>query len=208
MTRPDSVDLAHKRKLLESHRSNLHRQEEAAAQYGLNVPLPLANEIEFLKQEIAKLQQELEAYGPQLYQEALAQQETALTKRPSVLALGLGTDISGRVKEFLRQKGEPLATLADQVISRYVRAPEGEKFVPIEDFPKVIADLHELRKDLDAKNVTELFLFYYGPISLAVAIGRAFSNWVPIKMYNFSQGKYELDMVIGKDGSLITSPDQ
>jgi hypothetical protein len=208
MTGPDSVDLAHKRKLLKAHRSNLHRQEEAAAQYGLNVPLPLANEIEFLKQEIAKLQRELEAYGPQLYQEALDQQEMALTDRPAVLALGLGTDISGRVKEFLRQKGEPLTSLADRVISRYMRAPEGEKFVPREDLPKVIADLHELRKELDARNITELFLFYYGPISLAVAIGRVFSNWVPIKVYNFSQGKYELDMVIGKDGSLITGPNQ
>lgn len=208
MTGPDSAELAHKRKLLETHRKSLRHQEEIAAQYGLNVPLSVANEIEFLKREIAKLTQELEAYGPQLYQEALEQQETTLTDHPAVLALGLGTDISGRVKEFLRQKGEPLASLADRVTSLYVRAPEGEKFVPKEELPKVIADLHELRKDLEAKTTTELFLFYYGSISLAVAIGRVFSNWVPIKMYNFSQDKYELDMVIGKDGSLITGPDQ
>lgn len=208
MTRLDSTDLTHKREMLETHRKNLRRQEEIAAEYGLNVPLPLANEIDFLKQEIAKLTLELEACRPQLYQRALAQQETALTARPAVLALGLGADVSGRVQEFLRQKGEPLATLADQVINRHVRAPEGEKFVPKEDLPKVIADLHELRKDLDAKNITALLLFYYGPISLAVAIGRVFSNWVPIKMYNFSQGEYELDMVIGKDGSLIIGPDQ
>ena len=89
-----------------------------------------------------------------------------------------------------------------------MRAPEGEKFVPREDLPNIIAGLHELRKDLEAKNITELFFFYYGPVSLAVAVGRVFSNWVPVKMYNFSQGKYELDMVIGKDGSLITDPDQ
>jgi hypothetical protein len=204
MTRLDSADLAHKRALLETYRKNLYRREQDAAQYGLDVPLHLTNEIELLEQKIASLEEELKAYRPQLYQEALAQQETALTGRPAVLALGLGTDISGRVQDFLRQKGEPLASLADRVISRYVRAPEGEKFVPKEDLPKVIAGLHELRKELDAKNTTELFLFYYGPISLAVAVGRVFSNWVPIKMYNFSQGRYELDMVIGKDGSLIT----
>lgn len=208
MTEPDSTELAHKRKLLETHRKSLRHQEEIAAQYGLNVPLSVTNEIEFLREEIAKLTQELEAYRPQLYQEALAQQETALTDRPAVLALGLGTDISSRVQDFLRQKGEPLASLADRVTSRYVRAPEGEKFVPREDLPKIIAGLHELRKDLEAKNITELFFFYYGSISLAVAVGRVFSNWVPVKMYNFSQGKYELDMVIGKDGSLITDPDQ
>jgi hypothetical protein len=208
MTGPDSTELAHKRTLLETYRKNLYRREQDAAQYGLDVPLHIANEIEFMREEIAKLTQELEACGPQLYQEALDQQETALTDRPAVLALGLGTDISGRVKEFLRQKGEPLASLADQVISLYVRAPKGKKRISKEDLPKVIADLHELRKDLEAKTVTELFLFYYGSISLAVAIGRVFSNWVPIKMYNLSQDKYELDMVIGKDGSLITSPDQ
>lgn len=97
MTRLDSADLTHKRELLETYRKNLHRQEKTAAEHGLNVPLSLANEIEFLKQEIARLTQELEACRPQLYQEALAQQEMALTDRPAVLALGLGTDISGRV---------------------------------------------------------------------------------------------------------------
>jgi len=204
MTGPNSADFDHKRTLLETYRKNLYRREQDAAKYGLDVPLHLTNEIELLEQKIASLKEELKAYRPQLYQEALVQQETALTDRPAVLALGLGTDISSRVQGFLRQKGEPLASLADQVISRYVRAPEGEKFVPREDLPKVIAGLHELRKDLEAKNITELFFFYYGPVSLAVAVGRVFSNWVPVKMYNFSQGKYELDMVIGKDGSLIT----
>jgi hypothetical protein len=38
-----------------------------------------------------------------------------------------------------------------------------------------------------------------GPVSLAVGIGAVFDNWVPVKVYQYVNGTYKLDLVLHKE---------
>ena len=46
---------------------------------------------------------------------------------------------------------------------------------------------------------TEVHLFYKGPVTMAMAIGAVTDNWVPIKVYEYTQGAYRLNLVLEKE---------
>jgi hypothetical protein len=129
-----------------------------------------------------------------LFRWKLRRMERRLSARPVALAVGLGTDISGNVESFLndREMRMPLES--------YVRkgAP-GSNNVPLEAFPEIARDLKKIKDSMIDQGVTELHLFYRGPVSFSVALGTLFRNWVPIKMYNFYDGSYRLEALINKD---------
>jgi hypothetical protein len=47
--------------------------------------------------------------------------------------------------------------------------------------------------------VSEVLLFYAGPIDLAIFIGASFSDWVPVRVNSFSDaGTYEQRITLGR----------
>jgi hypothetical protein len=56
----DEKEIESLRRQLLIHKRNLNRLEETRAQYGLNPPLALVNEIEYERAEIQRIEQELQ----------------------------------------------------------------------------------------------------------------------------------------------------
>jgi hypothetical protein len=44
--------------------------------------------------------------------------------------------------------------------------------------------------------VTEVNIYYQGPVTFAMALGAMFDNWVPVKIYAFRDGRYHLDLAL------------
>jgi len=131
-----------------------------------------------------------------LFNLRLAQMERRLSARPAALAVGVGKDIQGAVRRYLNDK-ELLIPLES-----YHRAPPpGSNFVPKGDFPEIIREMEAIKQRMMNQGVTELYLFYYGPVTLAVALGNIFRNFVPIEVYNYVKGGYDLELIIERDGS-------
>jgi hypothetical protein len=124
----------------------------------------------------------------------LRRMEHRLSARPVALAVGIGTDISGAVERFLSENG-----LLIPSESYHRKAPPGSNVVPVEAFPEIAKDLKQIKDRMIAQGVTELHLFYRGPVSFSVALGTIFRNWVPIKVYNFHDGTYRLEALLNKD---------
>ena len=53
-----------------------------------------------------------------------------------------------------------------------------------ENFNDFVVELKKKRRELEAKDATEIHLFIAGPMQAAVMIGSIFSNWIPVKIYN------------------------
>jgi hypothetical protein len=129
----------------------------------------------------------------QRLQRYIRAREQEVTARPWVLTISTPDDISGQVLPKLQSFDLP----SDRV-ETYVH--EG-KLMP-DDFYKVVHDLLKIKDKLTTAGVTEVHLFYKGPVSLAVAIGAVFDNWVPVKIYQFQDGEYLLYFVLEK-GTLL-----
>ncbi len=54
-----------------------------------------------------------------------------------------------------------------------------------ENFDNFINELKIKRREFSAKGATEVHLFISGPMQAAAMIGSIFSNWIPVKLYNF-----------------------
>jgi hypothetical protein len=119
----------------------------------------------------------------------LRSRRTTISGRPWALAIGLGSDISGSVKEYLRDTG------LEMPVESFVR----QGYVPSKDFHTVLRALLKIKDRLTRVGITELHLFYKGPVTLAVAIGAITDNWVPTKVYEYTRGRYELDFVLEKE---------
>jgi len=133
-----------------------------------------------------------------LFNRRLAQMERRLSARPVALAVGIGKDIEEAVRRYLHDE-ELLIPLEP-----YHRAPPPQSnFVPKSDFPEIIREMEAIKQRMMNQGVTELYLFYYGPITLAQALGVVFRNFVPIKAYNFAKGGYDLELIIERDGSVF-----
>ena len=65
--------------------------------------------------------------------------------------------------------------------------------------PGVIQQLLRLKNELSLEGVTEVHLFYAGPVALGLILGGLFHNWVPVKVYHLNSltGQYEFWGVIG-----------
>jgi hypothetical protein len=73
-----------------------------------------------------------------------------------------------------------------------------EGFIPEEQFGDVIKKFNAIKAELTQQGVTEVHLFYKGPVTLAMALGSILSNWVPLKGYAFSGGGYSLQVTFDK----------
>ena len=119
----------------------------------------------------------------------LRSRKTTVSERPWALAIGLGSDITGSVKEFLKDQG------LDIQVESYAR----EGFISPDDFYPILKDLLRLKDKLTKVGVTEVHLFYKGPVTMAMAIGAVTDNWVPVKVYEYTKGTYQLDLVLEKE---------
>lgn len=114
---------------------------------------------------------------------------TTLSKRPAALAVGLGGSIEGSVRQYLR----------DNSLEMEVMTCTRDGMVQPRDFPEILREIQDLRARLDEIGVTEVHVFYKGPVTFATALGAMFRNWVPAKIYAFEGGTYVLHMRLDKE---------
>ena len=104
--------------------------------------------------------------------------EVGLSKRPLAIAIGIGKDLEASVGNYLKDQDWDV-----QLISW----KSGDTWLEPKDYPEVMVKINGL-KDLAMKSgVTEVLLFYAGPIDLAIYIGTRLQNWVPVKVFNFEK---------------------
>jgi len=114
---------------------------------------------------------------------------TTLSKRPAAIAIGLGGSIEGNVRQYLK----------DNSLEMEVIPCIREGVVRPGDFPGILRELQDVRSRLDDIGVTEVHVFYKGPVTFATALGAMFRNWVPAKIYAFEGGSYVLHMRLDKE---------
>jgi hypothetical protein len=103
--------------------------------------------------------------------QALAHQST---RRPVALAVGIGGDIGGDVRAYLKDQQHEMEVFS------IVRAG----FVELEEWPNVLDEFLALKNRLSAEvGPTEIHCFYKGPVVLATALGAILGNWVPTTLY-------------------------
>jgi len=71
-------------------------------------------------------------------------------------------------------------------------------FIPVEQFDQVLQEFRKVKNELTNEGATEVHLFYKGPVTLAMALGALFSDWVPIKVYAFVDGVYRLQITLDR----------
>jgi hypothetical protein len=114
---------------------------------------------------------------------------TTLSKRPVAIAIGLGGSIEGTVRQYLK----------DNSLEMEVISCTREGVVQPRDFPETLKEIQGLRTRLDEIGVTEVHVFYKGPVTFATALGAMFRNWVPAKIYAFEGGTYVLHIRLDKE---------
>ena len=119
----------------------------------------------------------------------LKQLADKISDRPVALAIGLGDNIEGSVRQYLQ----------DENLEMPVEVYTYTGLVPRDRFYQVLKDLLRIKSRLTQAGVTEAHLFYRGPVTLAMAIGAIMDNWVPVKVYEYSGGRYKLDVVLQKE---------
>ncbi len=106
-----------------------------------------------------------------------------------ILSVGIGGDISGSVKHYLESAN----------LSRYpLKNLSHDGVLDSDNYDDMLRQLLRVKDDITQSGATEVHLFYKGPVTLALAIGAIFDNWLPIKVYGFVDGQYRLDMVLNK----------
>jgi len=111
--------------------------------------------------------------------------DTRTEAKRIALAIGLGGSIQGAVMKFLY----------DNDLRMPVREYAVDGFIPDTQFREVIQGFNTLKDELmNQQGVTEVHLFYRGPVTLAIALGSIFSNWLPLKVYSFSEGSFRLQI--------------
>jgi hypothetical protein len=123
------------------------------------------------------------------YRQRLQEMEGQTTAKPVALAVSLtGLDISEQVRAFLAGRG------AQWPVRVYCR---GEEVSP-NTLPVTMQQLARLKHELSLEGVTEVHLFYAGPVALGIMLGGLLHNWVPVKVYHLNSltGLYEFWGVI------------
>jgi len=106
------------------------------------------------------------------------------SSRPRALAISFGGSIKMAVADYLR--GSYAGT--DIPVVEYAAARE----VTVESVDDHLRNILAMKHDLQAQGVTELHLFFKGPVALAVLLGALLDNWVGVKIYqNGRSGQYE-----------------
>ena len=130
------------------------------------------------------------AHRARRYRQRLREMEGQTTAQPVALAVSLtGLDISEQVRAFLARQEQhwPVRTY------RYE-----EEVTPIV-LPRIMQQLARLKNELSLEGVTEVHLFYAGPVALGLMLGGLLHNWAPVKVYHLNSltGQYEFWGVIG-----------
>jgi hypothetical protein len=119
--------------------------------------------------------------------------EVGLSKRPIAMAIGIGKDLEASVSNYLKDHD-----WGDVPLFSW---KSGGNWLEPKDYPEAMVKINEL-KDLALKGgVTEVLLFYAGPIDLAIYIGSRLQNWVPVKVFNFEKGTYRHNLTLEKESA-------
>lgn len=120
--------------------------------------------------------------------------ETAgnLSKRPVAIAIGIGKDPTESAKHFLADHGWDKIPVINW---------NSEGFLKPEEYPVAMSHINDLRKQALKLGVSEVLLFYAGPVDLGMFIGASFDNWVPVKIFAFSNGTYEHRLTLEREAS-------
>lgn len=114
-----------------------------------------------------------------------------LSKRPVAIVIGIGKDPSESVKSFL----------ADNKWDIPLISWVSEGFLKSGDYPGAMANINALRKQALKMGVSEVLLFYAGPVDLSMFIGASFDNWVPVKVFAFANGTYEQRFTLEREAA-------
>lgn len=130
------------------------------------------------------------AHRARRYRQRLRAMEGQTTAQPVALAVSLtGLDISEQVRAFLVRQEQHWPVRA------YLHEEEVTPIV----LPRIMQQLARLKNDLSLEGVTEVHLFYAGPVALGLMLGGLLHNWTPVKVYQLNSltGQYEFWGVIG-----------
>lgn len=116
------------------------------------------------------------------YRRRLRQLECVTSVRPVALAVSLsGTRIRPAVEEFCAGFERPVRLVEVHRSGGLTQA----------ELPRVLLEVQALKNRLLDEGASEVHLFLSCPLALACAIVALFDNWVPVKVYQFNQGRYE-----------------
>lgn len=121
------------------------------------------------------------------------------TDRPGALAVSFGNaNITEPVRQFLA------AAYPDREIPVVECCATGE--VTPHNVHGHLDRLRRLKEQMQTEGVTELHLFVFGPLALAVALGAIFDNWVGVKVYQHTRdGAYVPWFTLGQAKAAPTS---
>ena len=122
-------------------------------------------------------------------------EKAGLSKRPAAIVIGIGKNPIASVEKFLADNG-------------WVDIPTiswiSDGFLQSRDYTKAMAEINDLRSQALNLGVSEVLLFYAGPVDLAMFVGASFSDWVPIKVYAFTDtGTYEPRVTLGREAARL-----
>lgn len=118
-----------------------------------------------------------------------------LSKRPIAIVIGIGKDPSESVRSFLTDNKWDIPLIS------WV----SEGFLKPNEYPGAMANINALRKQALKMGVSEALLFYAGPVDLSMFIGASFDNWVPVKVFAFTNGTYEHRFTLEREAARIES---
>lgn len=107
--------------------------------------------------------------------------------RPFALVISFGGDIRGQVEAYLK----------DQKLDIPVRSYKSDYFAASQFIP-ILQELQAIKDELTDVGVTEVHVFYKGPVTMAMALGALTDNWVPIRVYAFEEGTFKQVITLEK----------
>lgn len=113
-------------------------------------------------------------------EDAIEAHKGVRTLKPMALALSLSSanvSIRDDVQNFLAASG--LSMSIDEINFQGLNSRE--------DLADYVKRLKEKRLDCEREGVTELHVFFQGPVAAAMQLGAIFRNWKPVKLYHKPQ---------------------
>lgn len=111
----------------------------------------------------------------------LRHRREASSGRPCALVVSLmGKDINGYVAKCLEGQG----------LSAITRHSCSANYVTPANMDSIMGELLKLKDKMMQDCATTVHLFYMGPNTIAVLIGAILSNWIPVRVYEFSNSEY------------------
>jgi hypothetical protein len=123
--------------------------------------------------------------------------EVGLSRKPIAIIVDIGKNLNASVIDYLRDHNWENVPI--------ISWRSGSHWLEPKDYAEAITNINELKDQAMKLGVTEVLLFYAGPIDLAAYIGARFQNWVPVRVFQHS-GKtigevYLHNVTLEKDSS-------